>query len=69
MMLRDNLARIIESSRSLPRVLDVGGSAAPLNTATHILDVLKLLEVEDVEKGLDGGHGAMPGLTGGLSGA
>jgi SAM-dependent methyltransferase len=33
-----NLARIIAQTRAAPRVLDVGGGAAPLNTATHVID-------------------------------
>jgi len=40
MMLRENLRPILDRTAELPYVLDVGGMAAPLNTATHILDAL-----------------------------
>lgn len=40
MMLLDNLPRIIAETEPLPRVLDVGGSAVLLNTATHVLDLV-----------------------------
>jgi hypothetical protein len=40
MMLLDYLPSIIGETEKLDRVLDVGGSAAALNTATHILDLV-----------------------------
>jgi hypothetical protein len=42
MMLLQNLPRILAETRSLDRVLDIGGSAGRLNTATHVLDLLPL---------------------------
>lgn len=39
-MLRGNLDRIFAETETLPRVLDVGGIFSPLNTATHIVDVM-----------------------------
>jgi hypothetical protein len=41
MMLLDNLPRILAETKALPRVLDVGGSAIRLNTATHVLDMVQ----------------------------
>jgi hypothetical protein len=40
MFLRSNLPTIFERTRHLPRVLDIGGVFGPLNTATHIVDVM-----------------------------
>ncbi|MPZ36689.1 MAG: methyltransferase domain-containing protein [Rhizobiales bacterium] len=40
MMLMDNLPRVLADTRPLQRVLDIGGSAIRLNTATHVLDLL-----------------------------
>jgi hypothetical protein len=40
MMLRDNEDRVLAETRHLRRVLDVGGSAIPLETATHIIDLI-----------------------------
>lgn len=40
MMLIEKLGPILEQTRSMPRVLDVGGAFIPLNTATHVLDVM-----------------------------
>ena len=40
MMLIEKLGPILEQTRSMPRVLDVGGASIPLNTATHVLDVM-----------------------------
>lgn len=40
MLLVSNLPKVFEITRSLPRVVDIGGVFGPLNTATHIIDVL-----------------------------
>lgn len=40
MMLLENLPQIIAATEALDRVLDVGGSAVRLNTATHVLDLI-----------------------------
>lgn len=40
MLLVSNLPKIFEITRALPRVVDIGGVFGPLNTATHIIDVL-----------------------------
>jgi hypothetical protein len=40
MMLLEHLASIFEQTRHLARVLDAGGGYRPLNTATHILDIV-----------------------------
>lgn len=40
MLLVSNLPKILEMTRSLPRVVDIGGVFGPLNSATHIIDVL-----------------------------
>jgi len=46
MMLVENLPSILEETRCLSRVLDVGGACRPLNTATHIIDILPTAKVE-----------------------
>lgn len=43
-MLSENLTRIFNETINTPRVLDVGGAYAPLDTATHILDVIPFNE-------------------------
>lgn len=40
MMLLKNLSQIIAETEGYERVLDIGGSAARLNTATHVLDLI-----------------------------
>ncbi len=40
MLARHNLQLILTRTENLPRVLDVGGCASPLNTATHMIDCL-----------------------------
>jgi hypothetical protein len=40
MMLMDNLPRILAETANCELVLDVGGSAIRLNTATHVVDLL-----------------------------
>ena len=39
MILRKNLAEVVERSLNSARVLDVGGWYLPLNAATHVLDI------------------------------
>ncbi len=46
MMLLDHLPKIFEMTRYAARVLDVGGAVRPLNTATHVLDVLSFEAIE-----------------------
>lgn len=46
MLMQQNLPSIFEETRYLPRVLDVGGAWQPLNTATHIIDILPNARVE-----------------------
>jgi SAM-dependent methyltransferase len=40
MMLLEHLGPILQRTRHLPHVLDAGGAYGPLNTATHILDIV-----------------------------
>ncbi len=40
MLLLSNLPRVFDLTRNLPRVVDIGGVFGPLNTATHIIDVM-----------------------------
>jgi hypothetical protein len=40
MLARYNLPRVLAETGNLARVLDVGGCASPLNTATHMIDCL-----------------------------
>lgn len=51
MMLLQNLPRVLAETESLERVLDVGGSAIRLNTATHVLDL-----VPPTGRGLSANH-------------
>jgi Methyltransferase domain len=46
MMMLEHLASIFEHTRNLSRVLDVGGGYRPLNTATHILDIVPYRSLE-----------------------
>jgi len=41
MMLLQNLPRVLADTSSAERVLDVGGSAIRLNTASHVLDLVR----------------------------
>ena len=40
MLLIANLQKVFAMTRELPRVVDIGGVFGPLNTATHIVDIL-----------------------------
>lgn len=40
MFLTENLPKLLERTRHATRVLDVGGAYAPLNTATHVIDIV-----------------------------
>lgn len=42
MMLLDNLPQVLKETEGLERVLDVGGSSAVLNTATHVVDLVPI---------------------------
>ena len=45
-MIKENLEKVFDITRNLPRVLDIGGINTPLNTATHIADVLSYTKLK-----------------------
>lgn len=45
-MIKENLQKVFDITRNLPCVLDIGGINTPLNTATHIADVLSYTKLK-----------------------